>query len=73
MLLNQVTGKTTDAVTFVAAAMLLDTEIRAPRPAPGKMAGNSIPPCVCNSRPSAPKMDTLATDEVPTSVVNPGM
>ena len=29
--------------------------------------------CVCNGRPSAPKTDTLATAEVPTELVNPGM
>ena len=72
MLLNQVAGKTTDAVTLVAAAMLLETEIRAPRPARGKTAGNSIPPCVCNGRPSASRIEIVAADEAPTVVVKPG-
>jgi hypothetical protein len=38
----------------------------------GKTAGNSIPPCVCNGRPAARNIDTLATVEAPTAVVNPG-
>ena len=47
-------------------------KIRAPCPAPEKTAGNSIPPCVCNGRPSARNIDTLATVEAPTAGVNPG-
>ncbi len=44
-----------------------------PLPAAGKMAGKLIPVCVCNGKPSSPKIDTLATDEAPTKLVNPGM